>query len=70
MKVEQTRKVLVAAAAMHADLGDVDLASALNQLADILKPHDKIDLNALVARVNNLREAESAKSALRGLQGA
>ena len=57
MKIEQTRKVLVAAAAMHAKLGDAELAIALTELADILKPYEKGDLGELVARVAKLRAA-------------
>jgi hypothetical protein len=55
MKIQQTRKVLVAAAAMHAKLGDAELATALTELADILKPYEKGDLEEFVARVAKLR---------------
>ncbi len=58
MKVEQTRKVLVTAASMHAELGDVELAATLTELADILAPYDKTDLKEFVDRVAKLRAAK------------
>lgn len=62
MKVEQTRKVLVTAARMHAELGDVELATTLTELADILQPYDKTDLKEFVDRVAKLRAAKPAQT--------
>ena len=57
MKVEQARKILVAAATMHADAGDREVAAALTEFAAILHPYNKRDLEEFVAHVAKLRTA-------------
>lgn len=56
MKVEQARRVIEAAAAMHAKSGNGELASALVDLASILRCYDKREVQEFVHQVAKLRD--------------
>lgn len=56
MKVEQALEVLEAGASMTAKISEQDLADALTELANILRPYSQLEVQLLVRRVAKLRE--------------
>ena len=56
MKVNLVRKSIVAASKLYASTGDQELSTALANLSNLLKYHDKIEVSAFVSLVAKLRK--------------